>query len=235
MGATGSPAIAVSAGFTDYGDYLGVALSRPLIAAGAVPVFLPYLEDAEARDGVLDRVDGLLLGFGRHIAPERYGASPHPAMTETSPMRDASELSLAIGALERDMPILGICRGMQILNVARGGTLHQHVPDLVGHEDHRRIPGAFGDHDVRLQDGSLAARAAGSLRVPTKSHHHQAIDELGAGLRITGWSSLDELPEAIELPGARFALGVQWHPEADEASEVIAALVQEARGRALAA
>jgi putative glutamine amidotransferase len=119
--------------------------------------------------------------------------------------------------------------------VARGGTLHQHVPDLVGHEDHRRVPGAFGDHDVRLQEGSLAARAAGALSVPTKSHHHQAIDAVGNGLRVTGWSELDDLPEAIELPGVRFALGVQWHPEADEDSELIAALVAEARERALAA
>ena len=86
---------------------------------------------------------------------------------------------------------------------------------------------------MRLQPGSLAARAAGGLHVPTKSHHHQAIDALGTGLCVTGWSELDDLPEAIELPAHRFALGVQWHPEADAASEVIAALVAEARTRAL--
>ena len=121
----GAPAIAVSAGFTDYGDYLGVALSRPLVAAGAVPLLLPYLEDEAARAAALDRADGLLLGFGRDIDPARYGAGPHPALTAISAHRDAFELSLVPEALARDLPVLGICRGMQILNVALGGTLYR--------------------------------------------------------------------------------------------------------------
>src|SRR4051794_16762349 len=121
----GAPTIAVSAGFTDYGDYLGVALSRPLLAAGAVPFLLPYAEDAAARAAMLDRVDGLLLGFGRDIDPARYGAGPHPALTAVSRHRDEVELALAADALERALPLLGICRGMQIVNVARGGTLHR--------------------------------------------------------------------------------------------------------------
>ena len=122
---------------------------------------------------------------------------------------------------------------MQLLNVARGGTLHQHLPETHGHDEHRREPGTFdgADHDVRLAEGSLAARAAGETPHATKSHHHQGVDRVGEGLVVTGWAALDELPEAIELPGRRFVLGVQWHPEADEASQLIASLVREAEGR----
>jgi putative glutamine amidotransferase len=125
---------------------------------------------------------------------------------------------------------------MQLINVALGGTLRQHVPDEVGHDDHRRNPGSFddSDHDVRLQPGSLAERAAGEELHGTKSHHHQGVDELGEGLVITGHSTLDDLPEAIERPDRRFVLGVQWHPEADEKSRVVGALVEEARSAALA-
>jgi putative glutamine amidotransferase len=132
--------------------------------------------------------------------------------------------------MERDLPLLGICRGMQVMNVARGGTLHQHIPDVVGHEQHRRNVGTFAgnDHQVRLQAGSLAARVAGEERHRTLSHHHQAVDAVGEGYVVTGWSTDDELPETLELPDRRFALGVQWHPEADETSPVVAALVAEA-------
>ena len=126
--------------------------------------------------------------------------------------------------------MLGICRGIQVLNVAFGGTLLQHLPEHVGHGEHRRTAGSFddNDHDVRLTDGSLAARAAGELDHGTKSHHHQGIDTLGDGLVATGISTLDELVEAVELPDRRFVLGVQWHPEADERSRIIGALVRAA-------
>jgi putative glutamine amidotransferase len=119
---------------------------------------------------------------------------------------------------------------MQVLNVACGGTLHQHLPELLGHEHHRRVPGNFdgADHDVRLLPGSLAARAAGEELHATKSHHHQGVDRVGDGLDVTGWAQVDDLAEAIEAPANRFALGVQWHPEADERSRLIAALVAQA-------
>jgi putative glutamine amidotransferase len=199
---------------------------------GAIALMIPpdpELEDDP--DRVLDLVDALILAGGNDIDPANYGADRHPETKGTVPDRDSFELALAQRAWERDIPVLGICRGMQLINVARGGTLIQHLPDEVGHGDHRRVPGSFdgSDHYVHLTPGSLAARAAGETVHVTKSHHHQGIDELGDGLEITGVSALDDLPEAFEAPDRRFMLGVQWHPEADEGSSVIDALVQEAR------
>jgi len=183
-------------------------------------------------DQALDLLDGLILAGGTDIDPATYGAPRHPETGETAPERDAVELALARRAWERDLPVLGICRGMQLINVSRGGTLIQHLPDQVGHGEHRRVPGSFdgSEHGVRLEPGSLAARAAGEELHTTKSHHHQGIARLGRGLRITGRSVLDELPEAIEAPGRRFVLGVQWHPEVDADSRIVASLVDAADG-----
>jgi putative glutamine amidotransferase len=198
--------------------------------AGGLAIMLPpdatLQEDA---DDVLDLIDGLILAGGADIDPASYGEDPHAETRGTVPERDDFEIALARRALERDV-LLGICRGMQLMNVAKGGTLLQHLPESHGHHEHRRNPGTFdgADHDVRLSDGSLAARAAGEVVHGTKSHHHQAIHRLGEGFEVTGWSAIDELPEAFEAPDCRFALGVQWHPEADERSRLVAALVAEA-------
>ncbi len=200
-------------------------------AAGGLALMLPPDPRAvEDPDEVLDLLDGLILAGGADIDPATYGEARHAATAGTRRERDDFEIALARRALERDIPLLGICRGMQLMNIARGGTLIQHLPDDVGHEDHRRVPGSFdgADHDVRLSGGSLAARAAGETDHATKSHHHQGVAQLGEGLVPSGWSTLDELPEAIEDPERRFALGVQWHPEADPTSQLIAALVHEA-------
>jgi putative glutamine amidotransferase len=202
--------------------------------AGALALLLaPDPADTEDPDEILDRIDGLMLVGGADIDPDAYGADAHPETIGSVPERDAFELALVRRALARDLPVLGICRGMQVMNIACGGTLHQHLPEHVGHEEHRRVLGTFdgADHDVRLLPGSLAARAAGEELHGTKSHHHQAIDRLGEGFTVTGWAEMDDLPEAIELQANRFALGVQWHPEADERSRLIAALVEEARAR----
>jgi putative glutamine amidotransferase len=182
--------------------------------AGGLAVLLPPDEIAEA-DEFLSLLDGLILAGGAD-----YGDVPD---------RDAFEITLALAALDADMPLLGVCRGMQLMNLARGGTLIEHLPDVVGHEDHRATPGAFGDHHVKLADGSLAARAAGQTLHPTKSHHHQGVDVIGDGFQVTGWATVDDLPEAIEDPSRTFALGVQWHPEADPLAAEIAALVEAAR------
>jgi putative glutamine amidotransferase len=199
--------------------------------AGGLALLLPSDAQLEERpDEVLDLLDGLILAGGADIDPATYGAEPHEQTVGIVPERDSFEIALARRALERDLPLLGVCRGMQLMNVATGGTLNQHVPDSHGHEDHRRSIGSFddADHDVRLEPGSLAARTAGEEVHGTKSHHHQGIDRLGEGLRVTGWAVLDDLPEAIEAPDRRFALGVQWHPEADELSSVIENFVREA-------
>jgi len=202
-------------------------------AGGLVLLLAPDPVVADDPDELLDLVDALMLVGGADLDPTSYGAERHPETIGCVPERDVFEIALVRRALERDLPLLGICRGMQVMNVACGGTLHQHLPELVGHDHHRRVLGSFegNDHDVRLRPGSLAARAAREELHATKSHHHQAVDRVGDGLQVTGRAEIDELPEALELPGNRFALGVQWHPEADEASRLIAALVEEARER----
>jgi putative glutamine amidotransferase len=199
--------------------------------AGALAVMIPPDPAlVESPDEVLDRIDGLILAGGADIDPSAYGADPHPATRGSVPERDRTEIALARRAVERDMPVLGICRGMQLLNIALGGTLRQHLPDLVGHHKHGPSPGSFhnSDHDVRLEPDSLAAQATGEDLHGGKSHHHQGVDVLGDGLIVTGVSTLDDLPEAIEAPACRFVLGVQWHPEADEESRVVEALVAQA-------
>ena len=200
--------------------------------AGGIALMAPPDPGLEREpDRVLDLIDGLILAGGSDIDPSNYGAERHPETKDTVPERDAVELALTRRAVERDMPVLGICRGMQVINVALGGTLRQHLPEDVGHGDHRRSPGSFdgSDHDVRLKAGSLAALAIGEELHGTKSHHHQGVGVLGGGLVVTGESVLDDLPEAVEDPERRFLLGVQWHPEVDEHSRVIGALVDEAR------
>ena len=199
--------------------------------AGALAVMLAPDEQltAEPRQA-LELIDGLMLAGGADIDPSSYEQSAHPKTVGTVIERDSFESALTRGAIEADLPVLGICRGMQLINVARGGTLLQHLPELLGHDEHRRVLGSFdgADHDVMLTEGSLAAAAAGELVHVTKSHHHQGVDRLGEGLVVSGISTFDELPEAIEMPERSFVLGVQWHPEADEESPVIAALTAAA-------
>jgi putative glutamine amidotransferase len=234
------PAIGISAQLVDatWGAWNrpAVLLSHSYLDAiahaGALGLMIPPDPAlADDPDEALARIDGLILAGGHDVDPSFYGADAHPATTRTVPARDRVEIALARRAVELDMPLLGICRGMQVLNVALGGTLLQHLPEVFGHTDHLRIRGTFdgSDHDVLLHSGSRAALAAGEELHATKSHHHQGVDAIGDGLIVTGRSTLDELPEAIEVPGNRFVLGVQWHPEADENSRVIGALVTAAR------
>jgi putative glutamine amidotransferase len=200
-----------------------VAVTR----AGGLPLLLPPDDvSAEAPDQLLDLLDGLLLAGGSDVDPASYGARPDERTGTTWPERDRFELALAHRAIERDMPVLGVCRGMQMLNVAYGGTLVQHID---GTDRHRHTPGAFSDHEVALDAGSLAERSVGCETCAVKSHHHQGIAELGEGLAVTGRSDEDGLVEAIEDASRRYVLGVLWHPEEDERSRVLGSLVEEAR------
>jgi putative glutamine amidotransferase len=235
---SGAPAIGICAAVerVSWGVWDGYEVTlaprayvRCVQRAGGIAIVLPPDEAAVADpDVLLDRVDALLLAGGADIDPASYGAEPHPETRGTWPDRDAFELALARRALERDMPVLGICRGMQLLNVALGGTLVQHLPEVTESEAHRSVAGTFSEHHVRLDPSSLACTAAGVEAFVVWSHHHQGVERLGEGLKVTGGSAEDELPEAIELPGKHFALGVVWHPEEDESSKVIAALVEAA-------
>jgi len=222
------PVVGISEGLADYGDYYGFGYGRPLLAAGALPVLLPYYERPEDRIELTERLDGLVLAGGRDIEAWRYGrAEPHPEHLPGLPHLDEIELHYARLAVEGAVPVLGICRGVQVLNVAFGGTLLgdlQEFPE--GGADH---PGAKWDewralvkatlegteppphptHPLEIEPGSMLASHLGE-RAEVDSYHHQAIDRLGEGLRAVGRAP-HGVVEAVEMPGApAFVLGVQW-------------------------
>jgi gamma-glutamyl-gamma-aminobutyrate hydrolase PuuD len=191
-----------------------------IIAAGGVPVVLPPIEGLDA-EAALDRLDALLLIGGADVDPGSYGAERHPETIGTVPERDRAEAELVRVAWDRDLPFLGVCRGMQVLNVALGGSLVQHLPDVVGTDVHSPAVGDFGRHAVHLQAGSRIAGVVGEHAVAA-THHHQAVDRLGDGLIACGWAE-DEVVEAVELPGRAWTFGVQWHPEAHDGDALFAA------------
>jgi gamma-glutamyl-gamma-aminobutyrate hydrolase PuuD len=198
---------------------------RQVSGAGGVPVLLPPIAgDAE----VLDRLDALVVAGGADVDPARYGAERSPRTGPAQPHRDDAELALLAAALERDLPVLAVCRGLQLLTVLRGGTLVQHLPDVVGSDVHVPSPGTYGDNEVRIEPGSTLAGLLGA-DATWACHHHQAVDALGEGLRAVAWAA-DGTVEAAELAGARFVLGVQGHPEVGDDARLFAGLVTAAGG-----
>ena len=193
--------------------------------AGGRPVLIPPSEDGV--EETLEALDAIVFSGGSDVDPASYGADPHPETDVPQARRDAGEMALLSAALERDMPTLAICRGFQLLNVARGGDLVQHLPEAVGHEDHRRRPGTFSEHPVAVKDGSKLASIVGAGH-EVSSHHHQSVGRIGEGLVETAWAS-DGTIEGAEDPSRRFAVGVQWHPEAGRDDALFANLVEEAR------
>jgi putative glutamine amidotransferase len=207
--------------------FLPIAYARSIQHAGGIAVMLPPDAGlAESPGELLDRIDALVIGGGADLDAASHGSEPHPQTTGTNPERDRFELALANEALHRRMPLLGVCRGMQVMNVATGGTLEQHLPERLGHERHRPVPGEWAEHEVRLAPGSLMAEVTGTELLRVKSHHHQGIVEVGKGFEATGWASDDDTIESIESPDGGFTLGVLWHPEEDPDDRVIPALVQ---------
>ena len=198
---------------------------RHVSGAGAVPVLLPPIAgDVE----VLDRLDGLVVAGGADVDPVRYGAERSPRTGPAAADRDEAELALLAAAVERDLPVLAVCRGLQLLTVLRGGTLVQHLPDVVGTDVHVPAPGTYGDNAVRVAPGSRLAGLIGTDAV-WACHHHQAVDRPGTGITAVAWAD-DGTIEAAELDGARFVLGVQGHPEVGDDARLFAGLV-EAAGR----
>ena len=181
--------------------------------AGGTAVLLPP-QRPESAERVLDALDALIVTGGRDMDPGNYGQQRHPATDEPEQInreRDAWELALVRGAIGRGLPLLGICRGAQVLNVALGGTLHQHLPDVVGHTRHQQGKGMFSTSVVRTLPGSRLASLIGETS-DVQCYHHQAIDRLGEGL-VASAADDEGVVEAIEMPGEDFVLAVQWHPE----------------------
>jgi gamma-glutamyl-gamma-aminobutyrate hydrolase PuuD len=207
---------------------------QSVVRAGGRPVLLPPTGDEDVRDAaaVIDALDAVVLVGGGDVDPARYGQGAHATTAGVDARRDAAELALVAAALDAGTPILAICRGMQVLNVHLGGTLCQHLPDVLGTDAHRPAAGCFADVAVHSEPGSLAAKVLGE-RTTVRCSHHQALDDVGAGLVVTSRAA-DGVVEAVELPSAQFVLGVQWHPEEELDLRLFQALVEAApspRGR----
>lgn len=196
-------------------------------AAGGRALLIPPSQ-AGAKETVA-ALDAVVFTGGSDINPARYGEAAHAETFGIDDRRDEGELALLREALAAGIPVLGICRGIQLLNVALGGDLHQHLPEVVGHDGHKHDPpGTFLQHDVAIASETKLASILGS-RATVCSHHHQGVRELGAGLIVTATAE-DGSVEAIELPGSGFVMGVLWHPEAGDDRALFAALVDAARG-----
>ena len=191
---------------------LNTAYVRALESAGLVPLAVPTMLAPDHAAAALVAVRGLVLTGGEDVAPDRYGAMPHPRLGDVDPIRDEAELALIAAARKRRLPILAICRGIQILNVALGGTLYQDLeserPGAVPHA------GDQSHHGVHVQPGSLLERTLGTQSATVNSRHHQAIRDLAPGLTAVAWAE-DGVIEAAEPAeaGAPWMVAVQWHPE----------------------
>ncbi|PNI10485.1 gamma-glutamyl-gamma-aminobutyrate hydrolase [Arthrobacter sp. AFG7.2] len=206
----------------------------PIIAAGGVPTLLP---PQPAVPGVIEvlvsRLDGLVIPGGWDVDPALYGQEAHAQTDKPRPERDAWEQALIREAIRQDIPLLCICRGEQLLNVTLGGTLHQHLPDVIG-AGHYQLGGyEFNRIQVEIRQGSRLEQLIGATPGPVPVSHHQAVDKLGEGLIAAAWTE-DQVVEAIEYPANTFAMGIQWHPEElPEDFGLFRGFVEAARGKLL--
>jgi putative glutamine amidotransferase len=207
-------------------DLLPTMYADAIVRAGGVPVLLPPAsDDPDAAASVIARIDGLVVTGGADVDPHQYGEQPHPRTTSWRPDRDAWELSLLTSAAAANLPTLGVCRGMQVMAVAAGGTLDQHTPDLVGHEEHSPGGDVFGEVGVSTSESSVLASILGS-EVTVHCHHHQSVRS-HPGYEAVARAG-DGTLEAMEAEGKRFCLAVQWHPEAGRDQRLFDALVKAA-------
>ncbi|GAB2758107.1 gamma-glutamyl-gamma-aminobutyrate hydrolase family protein [Nocardioides salsibiostraticola] len=205
------------------------AYLRSVIRSGGTPLLLPpMVEDAVLHDtSVLDVLDGLVILGGPDVDPAMYGEPRHPA-TVSDRLRDDHEAALILAALDRHTPLLAVCRGAQVLNVALGGTLHQHLPDTLGHTEYQPGPAVFGQVDIACEAGSRIHRVLGDHSTQA-CYHHQAIDRVADGLRVTARSA-DGLVQAVETTAPGWSLGVQFHPEESQTDlRLFSSLVEQAR------
>jgi putative glutamine amidotransferase len=196
---------------------LGQRYVMAVAAAGGVPLMVPPGLDEDSARAIFERLDGFLLPGGGDVDPACYGQAPHAATTEISPDRDRLELALARWAAQADKPLLTICRGTQVLNVALGGTLVQDIPtQLPGSLPHSfdvdRVARDTTAHVVRIDPGTRLRAIMGVDQAAVNSWHHQSLKQVAPDLKVSAHAP-DGVIEAVELPGHRFAVGVQWHPE----------------------
>jgi gamma-glutamyl-gamma-aminobutyrate hydrolase PuuD len=211
--------------WTESAALVPLAYVHAVERAGGRPLVIPPSDGAI--EETLDVLDGIIFSGGSDLGPDLYEAEAHPETADVREERDRAELALLSAALARDMPVLAVCRGSQVLNVALGGDLDQHLPDSLGHDEHRPVKGEWAEHDVRLDPASRVGGMLGE-RTPVKSHHHQGFGRIGTGLHETGWAD-DGTVEALEDPSRRFTIGVLWHPEEGEDLALFEGLVEEAR------
>jgi putative glutamine amidotransferase len=200
--------------------------------AGGIAILLPPQPvDAAIAASVVERLDGLVVAGGKDVNPARYGQDAHPTTDSPRLDRDAWEDALLTAAIDAGLPFLAICRGLQILNVALGGTLHQHLPDVIGDARFSGGHGVFAQNEVTLGTaGVVPMLLAATPTLTVQSYHHQAIDVVAPGLRVTAESG--GVVQAVELTGQPFGVAVQWHPEQNpEDLRLFAGLVDAARSR----
>lgn len=216
--------------WTQRADLLHHEYADCVVAAGGVPILLPpATERVEHARAVVGRLDGLVICGGADVDPGRYGEAPHERTAGWRVDRDAWEAVLLAAAEEVALPVLGICRGMQLMAAEAGGALDQHTPDLVGHLGHGPAPGEFGTTEITVRPGSRVADLVGeALQVPC--HHHQSVRE-HPGFDVVARAT-DGTIEAMEVPGERFCVAVQWHPEKSTELALFTGLIAAARHRA---
>jgi gamma-glutamyl-gamma-aminobutyrate hydrolase PuuD len=232
------PVIGVTAGEerASYGDWSARQVTfvpseyiRAVERCGGAPLLVPVQPDRRAVARIAGLLDGVLLTGGRDVDPELYEAAPHPLTQRPRADRDRFELALLEEVTTRRLPTLAVCRGVQVLNVARGGSLHQHLPDVVGHDGHSPKAGEYVGHPVSVAPGSLLHSVLGRSEVDGPAHHHQSVDRVGEGLRPVAWAD-DGTIEALEGTDGSFLIGVQWHPEVGDDGSLFEGLVRAAGG-----